>query len=113
MGTGAEARALRMRPRLVGASFFGRFRRLCYFRLEAQFAVQRAGTGPMRAGGDMGPVARRRGAQATAVQQVVERPVSLAAVLSAWGDGADCRVRPRGPPSSPSESAVGRMVDLC
>jgi hypothetical protein len=80
--------------------------------LRAQFARQRAGTRPMHAGGDMGPVARRCEAQVAAVQQVVG-PVTLAAVHSVWGDGADRRVQPRGPPSSPSDSAVGWMVDLC
>jgi hypothetical protein len=67
----------------------------------------------MRAGDDMGPVPRRRGAQVAAVKQVVELPVTLAVVRSVWGDGADRSGRPRGPPSSAFDSAVRRMVDLC
>jgi hypothetical protein len=90
------------------ASCFGRFRQLCYFRPEAHVAGRGAGTGPMHAGGDMGPVARWRGAQVAAVKQLAGLPVALAAAVSAGGDGADPRVRPRGPPSSASDSAVGR-----
>jgi hypothetical protein len=54
----------------------------------------------------MGPVARRRGAQLTAVKQFVGPRVASAAVLSVCRDGADCRVQPRGPPSSASDSAL-------
>ena len=65
-----------------------------------------SGNRPMRAGGDMGPVVRRRTARVAEVQQVVERPVT-------GDDGTDRRVRARGPPSSPSDPAVRRMVDHC
>jgi hypothetical protein len=61
----------------------------------------------------MGPVARWCGAQVAAVKQLAGLPLALAAVLSVGGDGADRRARPRGPPSSASDSAVGRVIDLC
>ena len=61
----------------------------------------------------MGPVARWCGAQVAAVKQLAGLLVALAAVLLVGSDGADHRVRPRGPPSSASDSAVGRVVDLC
>jgi hypothetical protein len=51
----------------------------------------------------MGSVARWSGAQVAAVKQLAGLPVALAAVLSVGGDGADRRVRPRGPPSFASE----------
>ena len=57
----------------------------------------------------MGPVARRCGAQVAAVKQLTGPPVAPFAVLSVGGNGADRRVRPRGPPSSASDSAVGRV----
>jgi hypothetical protein len=56
----------------------------------------------------MAPVARWCGAHVAAVEQLTGLPVALAAVLWVGGDGANRRVRPRGPPSSASDSAVGR-----
>jgi hypothetical protein len=50
----------------------------------------------------MGPVARWCGAQVAAVKQLAGLPVAVA-VLSVGGDGADRRVRTRGPPSFASE----------